>query len=72
MTGYMFAMGPCIGCGRIFSFNPHKVPSIRIPADGDRQPICRDCVARANPMRAKNGLPPIPVLPDAYEAAEEG
>jgi len=53
----------CIGCRRSFSFNPVRVPSVTI--NGQREPICRDCVIRANPMRRANGLPKILPLPDA-------
>jgi hypothetical protein len=67
--GYYIAAGTCYGCGRIFSYNPMRVPSIRI--DGDRKPICLACVERVNPLRKKNGLPPIEPLPDAYEACDE-
>ena len=70
MTGYVMAYGPCIGCRKLFGFNPHKVPSL--PVNGVRQPVCRDCVERANPRRIKNGLPPIVPAADAYEAIEEG
>jgi len=68
MPGYMFVMGQCFGCGRLFSFNPNKVPSLRI--NGERQPICRTCIERANPERIKRGLDPIKILPDAYEPEE--
>jgi len=67
--GFVFVTSPCIGCGRLFSYNPMRVPSVRI--DNDRKPICAICVARANPEREKNGLPPILVLPGAYEACDE-
>lgn len=62
--------GACYGCKRLFGFHPHKVPSI--PINGERQPICADCVARVNPMRIANGLEPITPLPGAYEPFEEG
>jgi len=68
--GYALAMSPCIGCNRVFSYNPVRVPSLT--HGGTRRPICADCVERVNPMRAKNGLPLIVPLPDAYEACEEG
>jgi hypothetical protein len=68
--GYITAMSPCINCGAIFSYNPLRVPSIRI--NGVREPICSSCVARVNPIREKNGLAPIVPLPDAYEACDEG
>ena len=69
--GYVSAMGPCIGCGRIFSFNPLRVPSLTPPGGTTRLPICADCVARANPIRVANGLEPIVPFSDAYEACDE-
>ena len=68
--GYYLAMGPCIGCGRTFSFNPDKVPSTSA-VTGTREPICQGCVDRINPMRVKNGLQPIVPLPGAYEPQAE-
>jgi hypothetical protein len=68
--GYAIAMSNCIGCGRLFSYNPARVPSLRTVA-GIREPVCLTCVARVNPMRKKNGLPPIVPLPGAYEPADE-
>jgi hypothetical protein len=67
--GYVFATSPCYGCKQIFSYNPMRVPSIRI--DGDRRPICRACVERVNPQRVANGLDPIVPLSDAYEYCDE-
>lgn len=66
--GYMFAMSGCFGCGRLFSFNPELVPSVMVK--GRREPICQECVDRANPVRIKNGLEPISVLPGAYDSQE--
>jgi hypothetical protein len=66
--GYAIALGPCVGCGRVFGFNPHRVPSVIV--NGEREPICRDCVERSNPARIANGLEPIAILPDAYEPLE--
>lgn len=68
--GYALCTSTCIGCGRLFSYNPVRVPSI--PIHGDRKPICRDCVARVNPRRIANGLDPIVPAPDAYDAVDEG
>ena len=68
--GYAFCMGICYTCERVFSFNPVKVPSIRI--EGTRQPVCEDCVRAANPKRIANGLPAIEYSPDAYQPCEEG
>ncbi len=67
--GYCFVTSNCIGCGVFFSYNPHRVPSISI--EGDRKPICRICVERANPKRKANGLDPIVLSPDAYEPIHE-
>ena len=69
--GYVTAYGECIGCKKLFHFNPVRVPSISIEGR-PREPVCADCVARVNPMRAKNGLPPIVPHPEAYGACEEG
>jgi len=66
---YAMGYGQCYSCGRPFSFNPVRVPSIRI--NGSREPICRSCVEVANPKRIKNGLQPIVLHPDAYEACDE-
>jgi hypothetical protein len=67
--GYVFATAACISCRRIFGFNPHKVPSIRI--DGVRQPVCRQCIEAANPKRINAGLPPVEILPGAYDPMDE-
>jgi hypothetical protein len=67
--GYAIATSNCIGCKRLFSYNPMRVPSITIM--GSREPICQACVTRVNPMREKNGLPPIAPASDAYDACDE-
>jgi len=66
--GYMMVYGACIGCKALFSFNADKVPSVRV--NGNREPICKGCVERFNPIRAAKGLAPITVLPGAYDAQE--
>lgn len=66
--GYMFVLGACWCCKQLFTFNADLVPSI--PINGDRQPICENCVARVNPRRIANGLEPIVPLPGAYEPEE--
>ena len=65
---YMMVMGPCMCCKQFMSYNPNTVPSI--PIDGKRQAICRACIEEANPKRIANGLAPVVIAPDAYEAAE--
>ncbi len=67
--GFAMCMGPCFGCGKTFSFNPVRVPSIRV--EGVKQPVCRECIEAANPKRVANGLDPIEILPGAYEACDE-
>lgn len=64
--GYCFAMGECIGCGRVFGFNPHNVPSTTA-ITGEREPICADCFERINAARRAKGLEPFVALPGAYE-----
>lgn len=66
--GWMFVLGECVVCRRLFSFNADRVPSVVV--NGTREPICRACVERANPLRKAKGLPEIPILPGAYEAEE--
>lgn len=68
-SGWAFVTSPCYGCGQIICYNPHRVPSIRI--EGVREPICRGCVAKANPKRIANGLDPIVIHDDAYDAIPE-
>jgi hypothetical protein len=61
----VFCFGQCFGCKRMFSFAPTLVPSVNI--NGTREPICKGCVERVNPLRVANGLEPIVPLPGAYE-----
>lgn len=65
---WMQVLGNCYACGVLFSFNAEWVPSI--PVDGVRQPVCKDCIARANRIRRANGQESIWVHPDAYEPQE--
>ena len=67
--GYFFALSPCFGCGRPFVYHPQKVPSLLV--NGVREPVCEDCVDRANPLRKQNGLAEIVPLPGAYEPGNE-
>lgn len=74
--GYMYVLGECFGCGRMFTFNPHLVPSVPILSDGTigvggkREPICRDCATRANEDRKRTGLPLWNVSDECYEPTE--
>ena len=67
--GYAFCMGHCVGCRKPFSFNPMKVPSIRM--NGKREPICKSCVDVANVQRKEHGIDLIVVAHDAYDVCRE-
>jgi len=69
MNGYAIIHGLCITCGKPISFHPHKVPSVRV--GGEREPVCRTCIEKANPERIKNGLEPITIQDGAYGACRE-
>lgn len=77
MTGYVQAFSVCFACGRGFAFNPLRVPSIPVGADGevvaggDRKPICRGCATKANEARRASGLELWDVSDAAYGAADE-
>ena len=63
--GYVLVFGACGSCRKMFSYNPHWVPSYK------NIPFCRDCVEAATPARIKNGLAPIYIHPEAYEILNE-
>jgi hypothetical protein len=67
--GWVTVTSACAGCGRLFHYNPHRVPSLRV--NGAREPICAACVERVNPARVAKGLAPIVPLPGAYEPIDE-
>ena len=69
--GHAFVTSECFGCNRLFCYNPLRVPSIKSPYTGVKEPICFECVQRVNPMRIKNGLPPIKPFRDAYDPVDE-
>lgn len=69
---YMSCIGICAGCQKRFSFNPELVPSIRLrngraDPSGAREPVCGNCVERANVKRRANGLAEIVPLAGAYD-----
>jgi len=68
--GYVFVLGECYGCGRTFTFNPVRVPSVR-DEKGVRQPLCRVCVEYVNRERKKAGMEPFTIRSDAYEPVRE-
>ena len=67
--GFVLCHAACAGCGRLFTFNPNKVPSIVI--DGKREPVCKSCIDAANPKRIAMGYAPFVIQPDAYEPLPE-
>jgi hypothetical protein len=71
-SSVMTCIGHCYTCGALMTFSPTLVPSLpgNLTCSGEREPVCRNCVERANPERIKNGLPPIEILPGAYEGDE--
>ena len=71
MPGFIYCHGYCFGCGRAFSFNPHRVPSITPPGGHTREPVCLECVKLVNPDRKRKGLPLIVPHPDAYDPLPE-
>lgn len=68
--GYVTVIGPCVACRRIFGFNPLHVPSTS-EITGQREPICVDCLAKINAVRAKQGLELFVPHPEAYEGCDE-
>ena len=69
---YAMVMSPCVICKAIFSYNPHKVPSIRRHhPDGKREPVCARCMREANDERARRGMPLLAIHPEAYNPIEE-
>lgn len=65
MSGYVFALGACLRCGRRISFNPDTVPSL------NNEPICAPCVKAIQTFQREHNLAVWPdPLPGAYEPAE--
>jgi hypothetical protein len=69
MSGFVVAMGPCLACGRVFTFNPHLVPSL--PWNGTKEPICRTCMEASNQKRVAAGKEPHRIMPGAYDEMPE-
>jgi hypothetical protein len=73
---WMTVTSPCWSCGRLFAYNADWVPSIRVnkqgeqDPEGERQPVCEDCMRVVNEGRRAAGLEPHFVHPDAYEPQE--
>jgi len=76
---FMWALGNCCICGRIFSFNPERTPSVRgfyddngfhLDHAGKREPVCLPCMTAGNEIRRRNGKKPFAIQPGAYQEDE--
>ena len=67
--GYAIVTGKCFGCQEFISYNPHRVPSIRV--NGVRQALCRDCVKIVQGNQERAGEPITEIHPQAYEPIHE-
>jgi hypothetical protein len=75
--GVAFCVGHCIACRAFLTYNPMKVPSIRVKdgkpdATGSREPLCRSCAETLYARLKAEGKTPPPISEDAYEACDEG
>jgi hypothetical protein len=62
----MIGTSECCACRRVFCYAPSLVPSI--PIDGEKRPVCRDCLAAWNKIhRTSKGLAPFVAPEGAYE-----
>lgn len=59
--GYALALSACCSCHRVFGYNPIRVPSVRV--NGVREPVCRECIERANPLRKQAAFLNSPSTP---------
>lgn len=66
--GYYLVIGICVGCRRMFSYNPLRVPALVI--NGEREAVCRSCAERWNVLHPEIARP---ILPGAYDPiADDG
>jgi len=65
---FMICTSHCAGCGELISYNPNRVPSIRV--NGEKEALCLECATRVNQNRVKEGKDACFIHPDAYEAEE--
>lgn len=67
---FVSCIGHCVSCNRLFSFNPERVPSLRLYPDGEREPVCLDCFNLINQARVAQGKSANVLTPGAYTAEE--
>ena len=66
---FMFCHSVCCNCKTAISFNPERVPSVRV--HGEREPLCAGCFDEWNRIhRTSRGLAPLALHPDAFEPLE--
>lgn len=58
------AVSACWACGKLFTYDPDRVPSIVV--EDVRRPLCLPCVDWANALREGTGEALIYPLPGAY------
>jgi len=61
----MRVMGVCVCCTAMISFDPERVPFIKIK--GQKQPLCESCVHETNERRKLLKLYPIVIPEGTYE-----
>ena len=67
MSDKITVIGQCIGCQKVFEYDPKYVPSIRPYNQGKKEALCRVCFNRWNHIhKTSKGLPPEPLHPKAY------
>ena len=69
MYAMMWSRCAVAACDRLFAYNPHTVPSIRL--NGERAAVCRECVEFGNHKRSGRGEEPHPIASDAYDPIAE-
>jgi hypothetical protein len=69
VSGFAIGMGACVGCQRMFTFNPVRVPSAVV--NGTREPVCPACMVIVNARRRAAGLADWPIPADAYDPVAE-
>ena len=67
---YATVFSPCVNCGRLFGYNPHRVPSILV--NGVKEPVCLDCIEAENARRKATMIATgvdLELLPEPHAAA---
>ena len=62
---FMFCLGFCANCKKSVTFNPSKVPSIRV--NGEKEPLCFECATKWSRLHPEAKFE---IDPEAYEPEE--